>query len=178
MATPTRSPIPSHFVFLGDGNQRHVLEQLAAGLPNVRFIPPLPDADFPNALAAADVLLVNQRPTITDMCLPGKLTSYFAARRPVIAAVADDSETAQELAAAQAGFVAKAGDPTALLAAIEHIRAHPEFAAGLSERGARFAETYLTPAASFAAIDAFVETLMTAARNNSAASNLVMAQGD
>ncbi len=153
-------PDPVYFVFLGDGNQRHVLEHLAAGLPNVRFVPPLPDADFPNALAAADVLLVNQRPTITDMCLPSKLTSYLAAGRPVVAAVAPDSETARELSTAAAGLVVPYGDPLLLLEALETLRCSPQLAAGLAERGAAYAAEHLTPDASFAAIDRFVDAII------------------
>ncbi len=153
-------PDPIHFVFLGDGNQRHVLEHLATGLPNVRFIPPLPDADFPSALAAADALLVAQRPTITDMCLPSKLTSYLAANRPVVAAVAPDSETARELTAAQCGLVVPYGDPLLLLDAFESLRRSPQLASDLATRGAPFAADQLTPDASFAAIDRFVLAIM------------------
>ncbi len=55
-------------------------------------------------LEAADALIVNQRASVTDMALPSKLTAYFAAGRPVIGAVAPDSETAAELRRAQAGW--------------------------------------------------------------------------
>jgi glycosyltransferase involved in cell wall biosynthesis len=173
-----RQPDPIQFVFIGDGNQRHVLQQLAAGLPNVRFLPPLPAADFPNALAAADVLLVNQRPTITDMCLPGKLTSYLAACRPVVAAVADTSEPARELISARAGLVIPAGDPDALLDTLMQIRQNPDKATEMSERGARFAAEHLTPAASFAAIDDFLAALASARRGTQTYADLAMAQGD
>jgi glycosyltransferase involved in cell wall biosynthesis len=159
-----RQPDPIQFVFIGDGNQRHILEQLAAGLPNVRFIPPLPAADFPNALAAADVLLVNQRPTITDMCLPSKLTSYFAAQRPVVAAVAPDSETARELTTAHAGLAVSYGEPEQLLTALETLRRSPQLQQELAERGAAYATDQLTPAASFAAIDGFVDAILTGTR--------------
>lgn len=155
-----REPDPIQFVFVGDGNQREMLQRLAGGLPNVRFMPPLPEADFPNGLAAADVLLVNQRPTITDMCLPSKLTSYLAARRPVVAAVAPDSETAHELVAANAGLVVPYGDPPEFLAALETLRGSPQLQQDLAARGAVFATEQLCPASSFAAIDRFVEAIV------------------
>jgi colanic acid biosynthesis glycosyl transferase WcaI len=159
-----RTTDPIYFVFLGDGNQRQVLEILAAGLPNVRFISPLPDSDFPNALAAADALIVAQRPTITDMCLPSKLTSYLAANRPVVAAVAPDSETARELSNANAGLVVPYGDPIQLLEAFESLRKSPQLGAALAARGAAYAAEHLTPEASFAAIDRFVEAIMSGDR--------------
>jgi glycosyltransferase involved in cell wall biosynthesis len=154
-----RGPDPIQFVFVGDGNQRHVLEQLATGLPNVRFMPPLPEAEFPNALAAADALVVAQRPAITDMCLPSKLTSYLAAHRPVVAAVAPESETARVLAAARAGLVVPYGDPSELLAAFEALRGSRQLQHDLAVRGATFATDQLSPAASFAAIDRFIDAV-------------------
>ncbi|MGB3330036.1 MAG: glycosyltransferase, partial [Thermomicrobiales bacterium] len=76
------------FVLMGDGNQRERLQVLAAGLDNVRFLPPQDEALFPSILAASDALLVNQLASVTDMSLPSKLTSYFSVGRPVVAAVA------------------------------------------------------------------------------------------
>jgi glycosyltransferase involved in cell wall biosynthesis len=149
------------FVLMGDGNQRPMLEERAAGLPNLRFLPPQPDDDFPNVLAAADVLLVNQRPTVTDMSLPGKLTSYFASGRPVAAAVAHASETARELDAAGAGLVVEAGQPAALLGAIQCLIANPLRAADLGERGRLFAQHHMTPAAALARLDHFLATIYT-----------------
>lgn len=110
-----------HFVLMGDGNQRSGLETLAAryDLPNLRLLPIQPDDLFPSILAAADILLVNQRASITDMSLPSKLTSYFAAARPVVAAVAPTSEAAREIEASGAGILATPDDPDALLSALQ-----------------------------------------------------------
>ena len=110
-----------HFVLMGAGNQRSGLETLAAryDLPNLRLLPIQPDDLFPSILAAADILLVNQRASITDMSLPSKLTSYFAAARPVVAAVAPTSEAAREIEASGAGILATPDDPEALLSALQ-----------------------------------------------------------
>jgi glycosyltransferase involved in cell wall biosynthesis len=148
------------FVLLGDGNQRAQLEERARGLPNLRFLPPQPEHDFPNILAAADVLLVNQRPSVTDMSLPGKLTSYFASGRPVVAAVSPTSETARELCDAQTGLVIEAGRPDALLAAIRRLRVDPELATALGERGRVFAQTHLSQDAALGEVEAFVFDLI------------------
>ncbi|MDO5683256.1 MAG: glycosyltransferase family 4 protein, partial [Propionibacteriaceae bacterium] len=67
------------FVLLGDGNQRRKLEQLAEGLGNVTISDPVTDEEFLPTLQAADALLVNERDTLSDMAVPSKLTSYFAA---------------------------------------------------------------------------------------------------
>jgi colanic acid biosynthesis glycosyl transferase WcaI len=84
------------FLLMGDGNQKSHLEDLAKrqAIPNLRFLPIQPPDVFQSILAAADILLVNQRGTVSDMSLPSKLTAYFAAGRPIVAAVQRASETA------------------------------------------------------------------------------------
>lgn len=148
------------FVFMGDGNQKEHLVQYAAGLTNVQFVPTQPiDSGYPNALAAADTLLVNQRASVVDMCLPSKLCSYLASGTPVIAAVAPESETALELTGAQAGLVVPFSEPQQLYDSFEMLRRSPELRDDLANRGAEYAARELTPEASFAAIDRFIEVL-------------------
>lgn len=105
------------FVLLGDGNQRARLEAMGAD-PRLLFIDPLPDGEFRDVIAAADVLLVNERAGLTEMSVPSKLTTYFATGLPVIAAVDESSTTHDEMVAAGAGPVVAAEDPSALVDAV------------------------------------------------------------
>jgi glycosyltransferase involved in cell wall biosynthesis len=115
------------FVLLGDGNQRPHLEQLAHGLPNVRFMDPVPPAMFPNALHAADVLLINQRDTVTDMSLPSKLTSYLTANRPIFAAVHPDSEAARAIEELNGGVVVEPNcSDRLLMALVDNLSSSPQ----------------------------------------------------
>jgi hypothetical protein len=57
--------------------------------------------DFGRVLSSADVLLVNERPELSDMAVPSKLTSYFMSGRPVLAATDAASATSSQLAAAE-----------------------------------------------------------------------------
>ena len=148
------------FALMGDGNQRKALENLAVDLRNVRFLPTQSEEEFPNVLAAADVLLVNQRPSVTDMSLPGKLTSYFASGRPVIAAVSPHSETAKELTGVRVGYVVPAGEPTVLLQAICDLRGDDEMRAQLGQRAMEFQETHLTKEMALTNLTKFVAELM------------------
>lgn len=88
---------PVRFVLLGDGNQRAALQERGVGVRRLQFLDPLPHDRFPDALAAADVLLVNEAPTVAEMSVPSKLTSYFTAGRPVVAASWERSAAAAEL---------------------------------------------------------------------------------
>jgi colanic acid biosynthesis glycosyl transferase WcaI len=86
------------FVIVGDGSQRDAVRERAAGLRNLEFIDPVSSSQYPTVLAAADVLVVNERASVGDMSLPSKLTSYLAANRPILAAVGEEGATSRELA--------------------------------------------------------------------------------
>jgi colanic acid biosynthesis glycosyl transferase WcaI len=149
------------FVLLGDGNRRADLQAavLAAGLSNVTFLPPEPDATYPGVLAAADVLLVTERATVMDMALPSKLTSYAVAGRPVIAAVNPDGATAAEVERAGNGLVIRAEDPLALLEAIERLRFDQALVDRLAAAGPVHARVALSSAAALARATAFVDAI-------------------
>ena len=120
--------LPLRFVLLGDGNQRARLVDAARGVERFTVIDPLPTETFRTALAAADVLLLHERPEVAEMCAPSKLTSYFAAGRPVLAATNATSAAAREVRAAQAGPIVAPGDPAALVEAALALVADPDAA--------------------------------------------------
>jgi glycosyltransferase involved in cell wall biosynthesis len=128
---------PVHFVLVGGGGERRELEERAAGISRLTFVDPLGDADYRLALGAADVLLVNEKPGVAAMAMPSKLTSYFDAGRPVVAATDHSGITASEVAAADAGVVVPAGDPAALLEAILDLRGNSAVAAQYGINGRR-----------------------------------------
>jgi len=135
------------FVFCGDGNQREVLHDRAAGLSNVGFIDPVSSERYPDLLRAADVLLVNERASVGDMALPSKLTSYFAARRPVIAAVSADGACAKEVARTDgAAHIVAPGQPAELARAIEALSSDRARSASMAAAGGRFADAHLSRA--------------------------------
>jgi colanic acid biosynthesis glycosyl transferase WcaI len=150
------------FVLMGDGSQRTSLTQLAYRyrLKNIRFIDPQPDDIYANILKAADILIVNQRSTLIDMALPSKLTSYFAARRPVVAAVHDNSEAAIELEASGGGLVCAPESPVALLKALNELAADPEAREKLGVNGWSYRKDYLDPAKVLPHWGSFVEGLL------------------
>jgi glycosyltransferase involved in cell wall biosynthesis len=144
------------FVFVGGGSQYQHLVDMAHDLPNVTFLGHQPEADFPDILAAADVLLLSQRSTVADMSLPSKLTSYFMAGRPVVAAVGADSEAAREIQESSAGTIVAPANPQAMLDAILRYANDPVLAAKHGDRGRAYALTTLTADASLKGIDAMI----------------------
>lgn len=148
------------FVFVGDGNQRRAIEQRAAGLPNVTFRGFESSRSYPDVLAAADILLVSERGTATDMSLPSKLTSYFSVGRPVVAAVASAGATALEIRRSGGGIVVEAGELPAMLEAIRRLARDPDEQRRLGMAGRRYASAHLSASAGVARADALVQQLL------------------
>jgi glycosyltransferase involved in cell wall biosynthesis len=134
---------PVHFILVGDGCERHKLMVRGRGISRLTFVDPLCDADYRLALSASDVLLVNEKPGVATMAVPSKLTSYFHAGRPVIAATDPKGISAEELVASGAGTVIPAGEPRTLLDAVVSVSADPEAAARFGLSGQRYREAVL-----------------------------------
>lgn len=150
-------------VLMGDGNQRETLGELARGVPNLEFLPPVDSDQFPDVMAAADVLAVTQRASVLDMSVPSKLTSYFAAGRPVVASVADGGGTAGEVRRSGAGVLVPPEDPAALLAAVRNLASDPVAAERLGAAGPRHVEAHLGRAAGLARYDALLDEALSMA---------------
>jgi glycosyltransferase involved in cell wall biosynthesis len=131
------------FVLLGGGGERDRLRAKGTGITKLQFIDPLPDDEFAQALAAADILLVNEMPGVSEMAVPSKLTSYFSTGRPVLAATDDAGITAEEIRSSGAGVVVPAGSPSALLDAALELGRTPEKADALGLSGKHYRETVL-----------------------------------
>ncbi len=152
--------MPVRFVLMGDGNQRAALEASAPHVQRLDFIDPLPDAEYMPALAAADILLVNERPGVTEMAVPSKLTSYFAAGRPILAATDPRGATAAEMRRADAGRMVASGDPGALLEAAWLMAADSAAGEQMSAAGRRYAGKSLDRDAALNRYDRWCTTLM------------------
>lgn len=151
------------FVFAGDGSEREEVEQAVSGAVGVTFLPPQDPVAYADLLCAADVLVISERPAMVNMSLPAKLTSYAAAGRPIVAAVPPEGATADEVERSGAGLVTPAGDPSALLAAIERIVAEPALAEELGSAGRRYAAARLDRGAALAQLRDFVAQLASGA---------------
>ncbi|MET7648285.1 glycosyltransferase [Streptomyces sp. NPDC005426] len=148
------------FVLMGDGNQRDALRARASGLSNLDFLPPACPDEFTDVLAAADVLAVTQRASVLDMSVPSKLTSYFVSGRPVVASVADEGGTAQEVQRSGAGLLVAPEDPAAVLAAVRKLAEEPAAADELGSHGPRYVARHLSREAGLARFDALLAEVL------------------
>lgn len=158
---------PMLFVLMGDGNQRAALARLAARyrLTNLRFLPLQASETFPSVLAAADVLLINQRASVNDMSLPSKLTSYFASGRPVVAAAAAHSETAREVSWSSGGLVVAPDDPRALLDTLLRVANDAGLRAHLAQSARAWAADKLSESAALHGYEQLLASVLAAGRH-------------
>jgi glycosyltransferase involved in cell wall biosynthesis len=138
-----RSGASIRFVLMGNGGEKARLTKEGAGIGALQFLPPLPDDEFAQALVAADVLLVNEKPGVAEMAVPSKLTSYFSTGRPVLAATDETGITAEEVTTAKAGVVVPAGDPAKLLEAALSLGNDSARSTALGANGLNYRNTVL-----------------------------------
>lgn len=152
--------LPIKFVFVGDGNRREALEAYAEEGSVVQFIDPVPESEFPRLLAAADILLLNELPSVAEMCVPSKLTSYFAAGRPVLAATTQGGVSASVIHEAGAGLVVSPGDPHALMQGAQHLIGNKQLSESFAMHGRRYSEERLAPTGAIADFEDWLENLV------------------
>ncbi len=103
------------FHIVGDGTEMQRLMSKAG--KNVYFHGRKPIEDMPKYYAIADAMLVTLKSDpVLSMTLPGKVQSYMAAGKPIIAAA--DGEISETIKSANCGFVGPAEDTNALVANI------------------------------------------------------------
>jgi glycosyltransferase involved in cell wall biosynthesis len=127
---------------IGHGNQEGILRKQARDVSAVEILPAVSDEEYPWVLAAADVLLINERASQIDMSLPSKLTSYLFSGRPILAAVPLRGATARYLEGIAS--IVPAGDPKALLDGLLELKNDIARCENLAEAGLTFARNNLS----------------------------------
>lgn len=155
---------PVKFVLMGNGNQRETLQERGRGVESLTFIESLPENEFRAALAAADVLLVNERPEVAEMSVPSKLTSYFGSGSPVVAATTAGSVTDHEIRAAGAGVRVDPADPAALVQAVTDLAADPLRAESLSLAGIEYVRRSMSREVAIDRFETWLQLLVRAHR--------------
>lgn len=150
---------PVRFVLLGNGNQRERLEQMSTGIQRIQFMDSLSNDEFSTALAGADIFLLNEKPSVSDMAVPSKLTTYFAARRPILAATHHSSASAEEIRASGGGLIINPDSPEELVEAALKLRANPDQCQQLAQSGSDYRIRTLAAEASLERLEELVNSL-------------------
>lgn len=130
-------------VLLGDGKEKSRLMASAEemGLSNVRFLPPVPKTEMPEALAAADVCIAILKPIpLYATVYPNKVFDYMAAGRAVILAM--EGVIREVIEQAHAGQPVPPGNPEALAAAIRELANDASMRREMGLNGRRYVEEH------------------------------------
>jgi colanic acid biosynthesis glycosyl transferase WcaI len=126
------------FVICGDGVMKPTLQESAADLSNVIFMPLQPLGRLADLLSMADIHLLPQSPDAADLVLPSKLSGMLASGRPVVATCQAGTEIAEIVS--QCGLVVAPEDSQELARAVVELADHRNFRLDLGRRSRALAE--------------------------------------
>lgn len=132
-------------VLVGAGSDKARIERLAdeRGATNVRFLPPVPQAEIAPLYGQSIAGLATLRNSaLMEGARPAKALAVMGCGKPVIYSGA--GEGAALVRAAEAGLVVPPEDPRALAAAIGRLAKDPDEAARMGASGRRYVESHLS----------------------------------
>ena len=132
------------FLLVAQGLSRPNMERMARErqLSNVRFMDFQPRERLAEVQATADVSVVTLLAGQGRNFFPSKVLAYMAARRPVIASVDAQSDTARLVEESGGGRVVPPGDAHALAEAVRELRKAPEECQRLGEQARQHFEAH------------------------------------
>jgi glycosyltransferase involved in cell wall biosynthesis len=152
----------AELVVVAAGAAADAVATVADGVDNLHVVAPAGPEHRGLVLAASDLLLITEDPYLGARSLPSTLTAYFAAGRPVLAAVDPDGPTATRIAHSRgAGLVVSPGDPALLASAIRELRADDVLRAAMGRAGLVHTHQQLDRSTSLLALDALIDGVCT-----------------
>lgn len=160
----TRADEEIVYLLVGEGILETQWKEMVAarGLHNVRFLPMQPKERYAELLAASDVCLVPLDAQLRTPVVPGKLQSIMASGRPAITIVDPSGDVPVLLKESGGGVNVPSGQPQALCEELLRLKARPEVAREIGERGRRFAEDHFAVAGCASAYEELFEELLKA----------------
>jgi colanic acid biosynthesis glycosyl transferase WcaI len=136
------------FVLVGNGAQRaHIVQRVEAeALTNVKLCGFVPEEDFADMLASADLFLVTLEQGMEGLCVPSKLYSTMAAGRATVALMGAESEVSLVVTESESGFQVTQGDVAGLVRVLVEMADAPEEAERMGSNARRaLMEAYASP---------------------------------
>jgi glycosyltransferase involved in cell wall biosynthesis len=155
------------FVMVGAGAQQaHIARRIQEErLCNVRLYPFVPQHEYSDLLASADVSLVTLEAGIEGICVPSKFYSILASGRPSIAMMGRNTEIAMVIEETDCGVILDQEDTEGLIATLCRLAASPDELERMGRNARRtLIERFTTQDAAEAYYRSFDATLQCAAR--------------
>lgn len=124
---------------VGDGIIKNHLESRInkEKILNVKLLPLQPRDEYLNIVNSSDLSLISLDGRMRAPCLPGKLINLFTLSQPIVAAVPENSETADVINASKSGYVA---NPENIKDAIIELQNNRQMSREMGRNGRRFLE--------------------------------------
>ncbi len=122
------------FLFVGHGNKKEHVEQVAKETGNAQVINFLTGEAFQQAVSVASCCVVSLEKGLMGMCAPSKYYSYLQGGKPILAVVEEGSYLAQEVEQEKIGRAVSVGEVNELTEAILSMSANPEECKVMGER--------------------------------------------
>ena len=116
----------------------------AGGIDNLTVLPFQPMKLYPELLGTGDILLAILGAEAASFSVPSKILSYFAAGKPVVAAIAPDNDAAKTIEAVGAGKVVAPDDNAAFIDRVMALADDPELRRSMGADARAFAEANFT----------------------------------
>ena len=147
------------FLIIGDGVMKQRLQERAAQLPNVRFLPFQPEESVPLMRATADIQVALYKRGSGRYSMPSKLYEIMASGRPVLASADPGTDLWQLVNGTQCGVCIEPGDPNQLASVIQHLYSDPALRERMGQRGRLEAEQHYSQQAVVAQYDTLCRAL-------------------
>jgi len=130
------------FCIAGDGAEKRHLDVRIhlEEINNVRLLPLLPRAEYFNLVNSSDASFVSLDERMKAPCLPGKTINLMACSQPIIAMVAEESETANVIRKAECGIVVKPWDVASIRSAVLRFKEDASLREAMGSNGRRYLE--------------------------------------
>lgn len=126
-------------------NKTHIEQRIAnEKITNVRLLPLQSRNEYHSIIQSSDINLISLDDRMKAPCLPGKTINLLAVRKPLIAIVNRDSETASVLNAIDPDIVVEPRHPDELRKIILKIKNNPDFGNLLAEKGEKIFKGNMT----------------------------------
>lgn len=132
------------FLFVGHGNKKPHVEEVAKETGNAKVFDFLTGEDFEHALSISSCCVVSLEKGLKGMCAPSKYYSYLQTGKPIVAVVEKCSYLAREIGKERIGRVASVGDVNSLTKIILSLSKDLEERKTMGERAAALYEREYT----------------------------------
>ncbi len=153
------------FTFIGGGIEIDRLKALSADLPNVQFLPSLPQNEIGNVYSNSDVLLVHLKDDpIFRITVPSKIQAYLYAGKPILCGVRGDASDL--IVESKSGLIFNPEDSESLVSAVKSLYYMPaQDRLRMGESGRRFYHDTLSMSHGIAQLESVFNSAYASGRN-------------